>query len=252
MIERRMTFHPVKYDLQAPWPLPEATADVYFPTSDGIRLHGWFFSSNTPRTGITVLFLHGNADTVGSAAAAAIALRRCGFDVLLVDYRGYGRSEGESTGESTLKLDGAAALRYLTAERGLAPSTIALFGYSLGTTLAADLAASSPCHAVALVAPLATSRLQAQAVFPLLPELFYERMRNRFDTVSTIAQARCPVMILHGDRDSTISLEHGRAVYERAPHPKRLLVMQDIGHWLPLDGRYPYLDELVSFFAPRP
>ncbi len=251
-LERQMTFHPGKYDPKAPWQLPAATADVYFQTSDGVRLHGWLLTGASPKTGLTVLLLHGNAGTLQGFSADALVFQKRGFDVFLVDYRGYGRSEGESLDESTLNLDGAAAMRYLTAERGLDPRSIALFGYSLGSTVASDLAVSQPCRAVALVAPLASARRQAESMFPRMPGLFFSTMTNRFDTVGKIGGVRCPVIVVHGDKDELISVEQGRAVYEAAPQPKRLVIVPGGGHWLPGSTGRGYLDDLVSFFiAPR-
>lgn len=247
-----MTFHPAKYDPQAPWQLPAATTDVYFQTSDGVRLHGWFLTGASPKTGLTVLLLHGNAGTLQGFSADAAVFQKRGFDVFLVDYRGYGRSEGEMLDESTLMLDGVAAMRYLTSERGLDPKGIALFGYSLGTTVAADLAVSQPCRAVALVAPLASARRQAESVFPWMPGFFFGAMANRFDTVGKIGRAHCPVLVVHGDRDQVISVAQGRAVYDAAPQPKRLVIVPGGGHWLPSTSGRAYLDELAAFFIAPP
>lgn len=251
-LERRMTFHPSKYDPKMPWQLPPATIDVHFPTSDGIRLHGWFMAGASPRTGITVLQLHGNAGTLRAFSSDAMVLQKRGFDVFLVDYRGYGRSEGVTLDETTLRLDGQAAMRHLRAERGLDPGTVALFGYSLGSTVAADLAVSQPCRAVALVAPLASARRQAESVFPRMPGLFFGAMTNRFDTVGKIGRARCPVIVVHGDRDDLISVEQGRAVHEAAPAPKRLVIVPGGGHGLYDPTGQGHLGEVAAFFIAPP
>lgn len=247
-LERKMTFFPQKYDADAPWRLPAGAADVYFTTSDGVRLHGWFLTGAAPRTGITVLLLHGNAGNLRGVAPDAAFLQGRGFDVFLIDYRGYGKSEGETLDEATLKLDGAAAMRYLTAERGVDLATIALFGYSLGTTVATDLAVSSPCRALAVVAPLASARWQAHMVLPWLPDLFLHSMRSHFDTVGKIGRANCPVLVVHGSDDEVISVAQGRAVYEAAPQPKRLVIVPGGRHWLPASSGRGYLEELASFF----
>lgn len=251
-LERRMTFHPAKYDPKVPWQLPAGTSDVYFATSDGVRLHGWFLTGERPRIGITVLQLHGNAGTLQGFSADALVFQKHGFDVFLVDYRGYGRSEGEMLDEATIMLDGAAAMRYLTADRGLDPRSIALFGYSLGSAVAADLAVSQSCRAVALVAALASARRQAESVFPLMPGFFFGAMNNRFDTIGKIGRARCPVLVVHGDRDQVISVEQGRAVYEAARQPKRLVIVPGGGHWLPGSSGRGYLEELAAFFIAPP
>ena len=249
IVERGMTFVPTKYQPNRPWQLPAGAVEVTFPTADGVRLNGWFLSATGPRTAITVLMLHGNAGTLVELAPDAVIFQNKGFDVLLVDYRGYGKSEGTMLDEATLTLDGRAALRYLTADRGLDPATIALFGYSLGTAVASDLALLQPCRAVALVAPLASARRQALLRFPAMPALVLDRMRNRFDTLGRIGQARCPVVVVHGTDDEVIPLAEGRAVYDAAQQPKRMLVLAGGKHWLANSVGPGYLDEVAKFFV---
>jgi len=141
-------------------------------------------------------------------------------------------------------------MRYLTAERGLDPRTIALFGYSLGTAVAADLAVSSPCRALALVAPLASARQQARVAMPSwLPELYFDRMHNRLDTVGKIGRVNCPVLVIHGDGDEVISITQGRAVYDAAPNPKRMVVIRRGRHWLPASSGRDHVEEIASFFV---
>jgi pimeloyl-ACP methyl ester carboxylesterase len=250
-LERDMTFFPSKYQPSRPWQLPAGAADVWFPTPDGVRLHGWFFTAAGPRTGITVLMLHGNAGTLTELAADAVIFQKKGFDVLVVDYRGYGRSEGRTLDETTLNLDGRAALAYLTKERGLDPATIALFGYSLGTAVATDLAVSSPCRAVALVAPVASARRQALLRFPAMPALVLDRMSNSFDTIGRIGRANCPVLVVHGTADEVIPIAEGRAVYDAAHQPKRMITLEGGKHWLANSAGLGYLDEVAAFFVAR-
>jgi pimeloyl-ACP methyl ester carboxylesterase len=248
-IERRMTFHPRTLDPRAPRQLPPGTLEVTLPAADGVRLHGWFLTATGVRNGTTVLFLHGNGALVLDHAADLVFLQKRGFDILAIDYRGYGLSEGRSLGEATLVLDGAAAWRHLTVERRIDPTDIALLGYSLGTTVAADLAIAAPCRAIAMMAPLDSAERHARRVMGLLPDFYFSRMQNRFDTVGKIGRARCPVLVVHGERDTTISIAQGRAVYEAAKPPKRMIAVPDADHWLPLNERRSYASELAAFLA---
>jgi pimeloyl-ACP methyl ester carboxylesterase len=247
-LERQMTFRPRTTDPAAPRHLPADVAEVTLPASDGVRLNGWFFTATGTRNGTTVLFLHGNGALVRDHAADLAFLQRRGFDVLAIDYRGYGLSEGQSLGEATLVLDGAASWRHLTVERRIDPSTIAIFGHSLGSTVAVDLAVAAPCRALVMLAPLDSAQSHARRLMGLLPNLFFARMQNRFDTVGKIGRARCPVLVVHGDRDSVITLAQGRAVYDAAAMPKRMITVPNGGHVLPLDGR-GYGSEIAAFLA---
>lgn len=248
-IERHMTFHPMRYDPRAPWRLPADTTDVHFTTADGVRLHGWFLTGQAPRNGATVLYFHGNGGTLVGSAGDAEFLRAEGYDVFVVDYRGYGKSEGATLGEATLALDGQAALRWLTADRFIDPASVVLFGHSLGTTVAADLAVTQPCRAVVLVAPLASARRQAQSLdlFSWLPGFYFDRMASRFDTEGKIGRARCPVLVAHGDRDRTISVDQGRAVYAAARPPKTLVIVPGAGHVLQVATHHDYAQQVVDF-----
>lgn len=252
-LERRWAFFPALSASADRWHMPADAVEVSFPTSDGVRLVGWFFDSRAPRNGITVLLLHGNEGVLPDYLSEVQILRMLGFDMLLFNYRGFGRSEGTTLGETTLDLDGAAALRYLTNERGIDPHAIALLGVSLGAAVAADLAATSPCRAVALVGAFASSRqqvarLEAWRSKPWLPEFLLDFLSSPFDTLDIIDQANCPVLIIHGEKDRFVPFEQARELYDAARPPKRLIVIPGGAHGLPASGGRRYLAELASFF----
>jgi len=250
-LERRWTFFPEKSIPAELWQMPADAMEVSFPTSDGVRLAGWFFAGTTPRNGITVLLLHGNEGILPHYVPEARFLQTLGFNMLLFNYRGFGKSEGTTLGEATLDLDGAAALRYLTGERGIDPQFIALLGISLGTAVAANLATSSPCRAVALIGAFASARHQARRIKPWLPEFLLDLLDSPFDTVGKINRANCPVLVVHGTNDLSIPPEQGRAIYEAARPPKRFILVPGAEHALPASGGRSYLGELALFFITR-
>jgi hypothetical protein len=116
-------------------------SDCDFSAADGTRLHGWFCRTRQSQgtKGPVLLWFHGNAGHLAHRVEVLLLLSRLPADVLIVDYRGYGRSGGRPT-EKGLYLDGRAAWRYLTQERGLDPSRIVIYGVSLGGAVAVDLA----------------------------------------------------------------------------------------------------------------
>lgn len=252
MVERRMTFHPGRYTDTNPPRVPATATELTFPTGEGLRLSGWFFAAAAPKTGVTVLFLHGNSGTLEQVAGDATLLQAHGFDVLALDYRGFGRSEGQSTDEAGLLDDGRSALRYLTVDRGVAPNDVALFGQSLGTVVAADLAASGPCRAAVLMAPLASAKRQARDVLPWLPSWFDGWMQSPLDTESKIGRAHCPVLVVHGDADGVIAVAQGIAVYRAAREPRKLIVVPNGGHVPPLTGGGFYVEDVLGFLAHPP
>ena len=247
-----MTFHPGHYDDARPQRLPPTASDVTVTTSDGVHLNGWFFTAAAPRNGVTVLFLHGNSGTLNLVTNDATFLQKHGFDVFAIDYRGYGRSEGASTNEATLLRDGQAARRYLTIERGVAPDSIALFGQSLGTVPAADFATSAPCRATVLMAPLGSAKRQTRDVLPWLPDWFDMWMQSPLDTLGKIGHARCPVLVVHGDRDRTIAVAQGIDVYKAAREPKKLIVVPGGGHAPQLYRGDFFVDDVLAFLIGQP
>ena len=245
-IEQRLTFKPRKYDPAQPWVLPPNTEDVFFTTDDGVRLHGWFFTAAEPRNGLTVLYFHGNAGTVPRIGGDAQYLQARGFNVFAIDYRGYGKSEGTSENEATLRRDGIAAWRHLM-RSGIAPDSVVLWGTSLGSVPATDLATRSPCRALILMAPLASARKQSHDMLPWLPDPLLFGMRSSLDVEDWIRRARCKTFIVHSEGDRTVAYSHGRAVYEAAREPKRFIGLPGNSHWLPMVEGRDYTREILEF-----
>jgi len=246
-LEHRFTFHPVRADPARPWTPPAGAQDVFFDSAPGITLHGWYWRADPAKPApITVLYSHGNADNVVPFAPEAARLAAAGFDVLLFDYRGYGRSAGTSDNEATLFSDGRAALDYLVRARGVPPESIAHYGYSLGSTVAAELSVTHPCRAVVLLAPLASTSAHISLTLPWLPRSLHGLARNRFDTVGKIARANCPVMVIHGERDEVIDVAQGHAVWAASREPKRLMIVPGGWHWLSAAGN-THIDAATQF-----
>ena len=135
-------------------------------TKDGVRLHAWYVSVPQPRG--VVLFLHGNAGNISHRLDSLAMFARLGYATLIVDYRGYGRSEGRPSEEGTY-LDALAAWRHLTAERGIAPGDVVLFGESLGAAVAAWLAAQVQPRALVILSGFVSVPELGQEVYPLSP-----------------------------------------------------------------------------------
>ena len=255
-LEHRWTYFPEKSAHAERWHMPADAEEVAFFTSDGVRLVGWFFGGKAPRNGIAVLHFHGNEGVLPDYLTEVQILQGFGFDVLMFNYRGFDKSAGTTLGEATLHVDSAAALRYLTQERGMDPHAVALLGISLGAAVAADLAASSPCRAVALVAGFTSAKQQAARMGTWssrrwLPDFLLDLLSSPLDTVGKIGKANCPVAIVQGEKDEFVPFEQASALYRAARPPKQLIIVPGAAHGMPVspgpDGRR-YLRELASFF----
>lgn len=246
--ERAMTFHPEAYRAGDTWTPPERGEDVWFETSDGVRLHGWLVRADVEAPGATVIYFHGNGGNLSHTGWLARHLSRRGFDVLLFDYRGYGRSAGAVSDEAALYRDADAAYDFLTRVRGVSPEKLVLYGQSLGTTAATDVASRKPCAALILESGLSSASDMAALVIPALPRWTHRATRNRFESARKLSVVRCPVLVAHGGRDEVIPVEQGRSLYAAANEPKRLVLLPEAGHNdLVATGGEKYLDDLADF-----
>ena len=198
--------------------------DVRLNTEDGVKLHAWFI----PREGSerTLLFFHGNAGNISHRGESVAIFHRLGLNVLIVDYRGYGASEGAPS-ELGLYRDARAAWQYLADERGFSPSDILVFGRSLGSVVAAKLASERRPGALILESGFSSANDAAREIYPLLSWLVL--LRFELDAARYVGHARCPVLVLHSPDDEIIPYHLGRKLYDAAPDPKRFVDLRG-GH----------------------
>jgi len=190
-------------------------------TEDGLTLHGWYVPASEPRG--TLLFLQGNAGNISHRLESLRIFNRLGLSVLIIDYRGYGLSQG-SPSEAGLQRDVAAAWRYLVHTRGEAPRRIVLYGHSLGGSLAAWLAAREPAAGLILESAFISVPELAAELYPWLPARQLARLRH--DTRAELARARMPVLVMHSPQDEIVPYRHGLALYEAAHSPKDFLQLR--------------------------
>ncbi|MFL6336687.1 MAG: alpha/beta hydrolase [Pyrinomonadaceae bacterium] len=246
--EASVIFHPERAALEGAWRAPKGAEEVWFKNAEGLKLYGWLFHTSAQPALATVIYAHGNGGNVSYCGWVGEGLAARGLDVLIFDYRGYGRSEGEAAGEQGLYADAEAAYDFINRERGVPAGQIVLYGQSLGTAAVADVAARHECGALILESGLSSAADMAAVVMPWLPRFVRGLTKNKLDTVSKLPRVRCPVLVVHGDRDSIIPVAQGRSLFEAAPEPKRLVIMKGAGHNdLSIVGGEKYIDTLAEF-----
>ena len=216
-----MVFFPTRDVAATPQAWGLAYEDVTLTAEDGVRLHGWYLPCQGARR--TLLFFHGNGGNISHRGESLMIFHRLGFNVLIIDYRGYGRSEGVP-GEQGFYRDARAAWSYLVDTRGVAPGQITLFGRSLGGAVAAHLAAEVQPAALILESTFASSQDMAAHLFPLLSHVVY--LRYDFDTAARLSERKCPLLMLHSREDEIIPYASGRRAFERARSPKIFVELQ--------------------------
>jgi uncharacterized protein len=246
-LEHAVTYHPQGYTAGPRWTPPANGEDVWINVTNDALLHAWFVRATAQPALATVLYFHGNGGNITHTGWRAAELAAQGFDVLTFDYRGFGRSDGVISDESGLYADGDAAYDYLVRERGVKPEQLVLYGLSLGTTVAIDVAARRPCGALIVESGLSSASEMGQVALPWLPRWLHFLGKNRFDSAHKIANVKCPVLITHGTNDRTVPVAQGRRLYEAAPEPKRLLIIEGGGHNLAGEGGATYRDQIADF-----
>jgi uncharacterized protein len=245
-LEAQITHHPTRHAPGAEWTPPANAEDVWFTARDGVKLNGWLVRARIERVG-TVLYCHGNGGNLTNVSWVAQALAAQGLDVLIFDYRGYGRSEGGVPDESELYADADAAYDFLTEERGVQPERLAVYGLSLGTTAAIDLASRRKCGALVVEAGLSSASEMASVAAPWLPAWLHWVGRNRFESARKMADVKCPVLVTHGTDDDVIPVAQGRMLHDAARGAKRLMIVEGGDHWLPDTPGVNYLAGVGAF-----
>ena len=219
-LELLMTFRPDRMTAQESKSPAAGAKIVWFNSADGTRLNGWFFESQTKPAAATIIFCHGNGGNISSVGWMGQRFAKHGFNVLLFDYRGYGASEGVVADESGLYADGDAAVAYVVNNKNVRPEQIILYGHSLGTTVAADVASRGNYGAVVLESGLSSASSVAATALPWLPAWLHFLGRNRFESARKLASVKSPILIAHGDPDETIPTDEGRRLFAAPNEPK--------------------------------
>ena len=214
----RMTgdWHPEGLPIQEAW----------LRTADGVKLHSWWI----PAEGVQFTFLvfHGNAANIANRTALYHFLRDLPANILAVEYRGYGRSEGQPS-EDGLYHDAEAAWEYAVHNLGISPNRVISFGASMGTAVAVDLAAKRDVAGVVLVAPFASSKAVARRLYRFLPGSGFV-VRSKFDTAAKLTRVRAPIFIAHCTGDTVLPFALGEEVYRLAGEPKTFLRVEGTCH----------------------
>lgn len=213
-----MIFYPIGELYQTPADWGMEYEDVTLKTDDDIQLHGWFIPNSQGEQ--VLLFFHGNAGNISHRRDSVEIFHRLGLNVLIIDYRGYGKSGGKP-GERGFYRDAAAAWRFLIEEKAYSPDQIVIFGRSLGGAVAANLAAAVDARGLILESTFSSAKDFARAVFRILSRLVV--IRYDFNTAENIKRVNCPVLVLHSPYDEIMPFRLGEKVFNAASQPKRFV-----------------------------
>lgn len=209
--------------------------DVWLPVSTPSGqlspIHGWWVPATAPDAPVW-LFLHGNGSTIGDEVKRAFWFHQLGFSCLLIDYRGYGRSQGRFPTESSVYADVESAWKYLTHHRQISPSQIFVYGHSLGGALAIELALQHPdMGGLAVEGSFTTMRSMVDHLyrqFGIFPVDWL--LHQKFDSLKKVSSLSMPVLFIHGTDDRLIPAKMSQSLFDAASEPKKLLLVPEAGH----------------------
>lgn len=233
--QTRLIFFPDRALESTPADVGVAFEEVWIevPTVAGVeRVHGWWMPASRPQAARgALLYLHGNGANIGANVNHAARFHQMGLAVLLVDYRGYGLSDGDFPAEATVYEDAQASWDFLVEELDYAPQEIFIYGHSLGGAIAIDLAVRQPEAAGLIVQSSFTSMLDMAhrtTPFGWLP--IDRLLTQRFDSIAKVPALRSPALFMHGLEDRQVPADMSETLYAAAPEPKRLWLVPEAGH----------------------
>jgi fermentation-respiration switch protein FrsA (DUF1100 family) len=240
--QKHMIFYPMSklYQTPAQWGLDYE--DVTLQTADNVQLHGWYIPHQQSEQ--VLLFFHGNAGNISHRRESIEVFHRLGLNVLIIDYRGYGKSKG-SPSEQGLYKDADASWRFLIEEKGYAPEQILIFGRSLGGVVAAKLGSEVEARGLMLESTLSSAKDFARDVFTVLSRLVV--MRYDFNTVEYVQHVSYPVVVLHSPDDDIMPFRLGEKVYQSANQPKQFIRMRGDHNYGFIQSQPEYEQQLESW-----
>ena len=222
-IEKSLIYFPSREYALLPRDLGLRSEDLALDARGGAKLRGWWIHGQGRRA---LVFFHGNAGNVSHRLERTrLLVDALGLDVVLVDYRGYGKSTGRPD-EDGLYADGE-AIYDAAAARGFGPDRIVLFGESLGCAVAIETAVRRPSAAVILETPFLSVPEMARAIYPFLPRFL---VRTQFDNETKIRGLLVPKLILAAEKDDVVPPDHARRLFETAAPPKQIYVIRGATH----------------------
>lgn len=241
ILQKNSIFFPVDNIASTPQDFNLPFEDIYFETEDGLKLNGWFISNDN--ASFTLLFFHGNGGNISHRLHKISQLQKLGLNIFLIDYRGYGRSQG-SPSVAGIYEDAKASLNYLIEEKKIKPDNIILYGESLGTSLAVKLAATNKLGGVVLEGAFSSGQDMAKIIYPFIPRVF---LPNIFKSSDQIIEVKEPKLFIHSKVDEIVPINLAKKLYQLSPEPKQFVEIIGGHNTAYIDAQEKYLDSLANF-----
>lgn len=240
-LESHIIFFPDKGIAFTPSSFNLSFEDVYIPIKENIKINAWFIPVNNAK--YTVLFLHGNAGNISTRLDKIQLFKEMGVNIFIIDYQGYGQSQGRPS-EEAIYIDAKAAYDYLVNTRNIRPEQIILYGESLGSAASINLASEAEIKAVILEGGFSRGRDMAKRLYPFLPAFLFP---NNFDSLSKIKKVKSPVLFIHSPDDEIVPINLAKKLYNAAPGPKDFMEINGSHNTGILDSPKKFIDSVSAF-----
>lgn len=239
--QEKLVYFPTSDQFGTPQDIGIAYQDVELTTSDNVKIHAWWIPARNARGNILVC--HGNAGNISYRLEKIDVFYKLGLNVLILDYRGYGKSQGTPSEQGTY-LDAQAAWQFLL-DKGIPPENIIIMGRSLGGAIAANLSYHKQPKVLILESTFTSVPELGQQVYPWLPVKYLARIQ--YNTRSIISQIKCPILIIHSREDDIIPFNNGEQLFQLAQEPKEFLEIKGSHNDGYIVSKRAYVLKLRSF-----
>lgn len=217
-LQARLIYFPDRHYWTTPAESGLPFEDLVLATEDGLSIAAWYVPHTRPKG--TVLFCHGNAGNMADRIQSLKTFHYLGYNVLIFDYRGYGRSEGKPNERGTYR-DAEAAWCHLIETQGELPERVVLFGRSLGGAVAIDLATRHAPGALVVESTFTSLVDIGKRQYPFLPVGLL--CAYRYESIDKVSGLSCPKLFIHGTDDELVPLNNARRLFAAAAEPKEFI-----------------------------
>ena len=224
LLQRKLIYYPSSNPPPKEWVFISNIEELFLETDDELKLVAWLAPPKNDKP--IIVHFHGNASDIGSTASKIQQLAHRGYGLFLPEYRGYGGNKGKPS-EKNLTKDAALAIKYLH-EQGYDNSQIVVYGESLGTAVATALAKNFDFKAVILESPFTSVVDLAKEIYWYFPVSLMVKDSYRSDL--KIKDINSPILLIHGDKDETVPVEHSQKLFAIANEPKTLKIIETAKH----------------------
>lgn len=242
-VESKSIFYPARSIAATPADISLPFEDVFIKTQDNVTINAWLVKSSPPRG--TLIFCHGNAGNIGDRLEKILLFHQMGLNILIIDYRGYGKSQGQPS-EAGIYKDAVAAYDYLLTRQDIDHSRIIGYGESLGGAVAVDLGTKRNLAALIIDSSFTNAADMAKTIYPFIPSFL---LGTKLDSAAKARTITIPKLFIHSRADEIVPFRLGERLYQAAAKPKEFLELPEGGghNDLPPDAQEKMARGIITF-----